>query len=362
MNWLPDILKRISEQSCYTKPDGIKKEHVRLDSNENLMLSKKFAFDVINEAIQDIDLRLYPDERYEASLYHQLEKYLGIDQKYIAVGSGSDQIIELLLSTIGHGKRVTILSPTFSYFVNRCQLHGLELTTVPLGREDNTIIKKEFFRLAKQSEIIYICSPNNPTGNQFDKDVMTELMLTLKNKLILIDEAYVEFGKYSLTSMATKYENILVLRTLSKAFGLAGARVGYMVANENIANIFKSRIQLPYSLSTLSLRLASIALARFDQVRKTIERVKMEREKIFEILSNISNIRVYKSDSNFVFVECGEQLYSEITRKLKHELVYVRLLGNIDGRLGCIRVTVGTREMNNRFLEAIESASKNHST
>ena len=358
MNWLPDILKRISEQSYYTKPDGIKKEHVRLDSNENLMLSKKFALGVINEAIQDVDLRVYPDERYEAYLYHQLEKYLGIDQKYIAVGSGSDQIIELLLSTIGHGKKVTILSPTFSYFVNRCHLHGLELTTVPLGREDNTIYRKEFFRFAKQSEIIYICSPNNPTGNQFDKDVITELMLSLKNKLILIDEAYVEFGKYSLASMATKGENILVLRTLSKAFGLAGARVGYMVANENIANIFKSRIQLPYSLSTLSLKIASIALSRNDQVRKTIERVKIEREKLFESLSNISNIKTYRSDSNFVFVECGKQLYSEIIKKLKHELVYVRLLGNIDGRLGCIRVTVGTREMNNRFLEAIESATK----
>lgn len=358
MNWLPDILKRISEQSYYTKPDGIKKEHVRLDSNENLMLSKKFALGVINEAIQDVDLRVYPDERYEAYLYHQLEKYLGIDQKYIAVGSGSDQIIELLLSTIGHGKKVTILSPTFSYFVNRCHLHGLELTTVPLGREDNTIYRKDFLRCAKQSEIIYICSPNNPTGNQFDKDVITELMLSLKNKLILIDEAYVEFGKYSLASTATKCENILVLRTLSKAFGLAGARVGYMVANENIANIFKSRIQLPYSLSTLSLKIASIALSRNDQVRKTIERVKIEREKLFESLSNISNIKAYKSDSNFVFVECGEQLYSEIIKTLKHELVYVRLLGNIDGRLGCIRVTVGTREMNNRFLEAIESASK----
>jgi histidinol-phosphate aminotransferase len=362
MNWLLDILKQISEQSYYTKPDATKKEHVRLDSNENLMLSRKFALGVVNEAIQNVDLRVYPDERYEAYLYHQLEKYLGIDQKYIAVGSGSDQIIELLLSTIGHGKRVTILSPTFSYFVNRCQLHGLELTTVPLGREDNTIYRKEFLRLSKQSEIIYICSPNNPTGNQFDKDVITELMLTLKNKLVLIDEAYVEFGKYSLASMATKYENILVLRTLSKAFGLAGARVGYMVANENIANIFKSRIQLPYSLSTLSLRIASIALARYNQVRKTIERVKIEREKIFESLSNISNIKPYRSDSNFVFVECGEQLYSEIIKKLKQELVYVRLLGNIDGRLGCIRVTVGTREMNNRFLEAIESASKSRST
>jgi len=238
--------------------------------------------------------------------------------------------------------------------VNRSQLHGLELTTVPLGREDNTIIKKEFLRLAKQSEIIYICSPNNPTGNQFDKDVIMEIMLTLKNKLILIDEAYVEFGKYSLASMAINYENILVLRTLSKAFGLAGARVGYMVASEGITRIFRSKIQLPYSLGTLSLRIASIALARHDQVRNAIEKIKIEREKIFESLCRVNNIKVFKSDSNFLFLECGEKFYAGIVNNLKRELVYVRLLGNIDGRRGCLRVTVGTREMNNRFLQAIK--------
>src|ERR671921_1725358 len=310
MNWLRERLKRLSEHDYYTKPEEARNGHVRLDSNENLMLSRKFALDVIAKALKEVDLRLYPDKEYEDSLYNQIEKYLRINQKYIAAGSGSDQIIELLLSTLGREKRVTVFTPTFSYFLNRCQLHGLKLDMVPLGKEDNTICEKDLLRVAKQSEIIYICSPNNPTGNQYDKDVITELMLTLKNKLILIDEAYVEFGKYSLASMATKYENVLVLRTLSKAFGLAGARVGYMVANENIANIFKSRIQLPYSLSTLSLRIASIALARYNQVRKTIERVKIEREKIFESLSNISNIKPYRSDSNFVFVECGEQLYS----------------------------------------------------
>ena len=357
MNWLPDKLKQLFELTYYRKPEDVKKEHVRLDSNENLILSKRFGLDVISEAIKEVDLRLYPSCGYEDSLYHQLEKYIKTDRRHIAIGSGSDQIIELLLSTIGLGKRVAILEPTFSYFLNRCQLYGLKLNTMSLDREDNSICNKEFLMLAKRSEIIYICSPNNPTGNQFDRDVIMKLVQSLQDKLFLIDEAYVEFGKYSLASAVAKYENIIVLRTLSKAFGLAGARVGYMVADENIAHIFKSRIQLPYALSTLSLRIASIALARRDQVRKTIEKVKSEREKIFDRLSRVNGVKVFKSDSNFVFVECGEQMYPEIAKKLKQEQVFVRLLGNINGRIGCIRVTVGTREMNNRFLEAIETVS-----
>ncbi|HJR48035.1 MAG TPA: histidinol-phosphate transaminase, partial [Nitrososphaeraceae archaeon] len=263
-------------------------------------------------------------------------------------------IIELLLSTLGREKRVTVFTPTFSYFLNRCQLHGLKLNMVPLGKEDNTICEKDLLRVDKQSEIIYICSPNNPTSNQFDKHVIMEMIQNFQNKLILIDEAYVEFGKYSLASMVTKYENVVVLRTLSKAFGLAGARVGYMVASEGITRIFRSKIQLPYSLGTLSLRIASIALARHDQVRKAIEKIKIEREKIFESLCRVNNIKVFKSDSNFLFLECGEKFYAGIVNNLKRELVYVRLLGNIDGRRGCLRVTVGTREMNNRFLQAIK--------
>ena len=354
MNWLRERLKRLSEHDYYTKPEEARNGHVRLDSNENLMLSRKFALDVIAKALKEVDLRLYPDKEYEDSLYNQIEKYLRINQKHIAAGSGSDQIIELLLSTLGREKSVTVFTPTFSYFLNRCQLHGLKMNMVPLGKEDNTICEKDLLRVAKQSEIIYICSPNNPTGNQFDKRVIMEMIQNFQNKLILIDEAYVEFGKYSLASMVTKYENVVVLRTLSKAFGLAGARVGYMVASESITRIFRSRIQLPYSLGTLSLRIASIALARHDQVRKTIEKIKTEREKIFESLCRVNNIKVFKSDSNFLFLECGEKFYARIVNNLKRELVYVRLLGNIDGRRGCLRVTVGTREMNNRFLQAIK--------
>ena len=358
MSWLQDRLKQLSELTYYKKPEGVKEEHVRLDSNENLMLSKKFGLNVITEAVKQVDLRLYPSLEYEDYLYRQLEEYIKTDRRYIAIGNGSDQIIELLLSTIGLGKRVAVLAPTFSYFLNCCQLHGLKLNTLLLDREDNSICNKELVRLSKKSEIVYICSPNNPTGNQFDRDVIMKLVLTLRDKLFLIDEAYVEFGKYSLTSTAAKYENIVVLRTLSKAFGLAGARVGYIVAGENIAHIFRSRIQLPYALSALSLRIASIALARHDQVRKTVEKIKTERERIFARLSRIYGIKVFKSDSNFVFVECGEQLYAEVAKKLRQEQVFVRLLGNVEGRLGCIRVTVGTREMNNRFLEVIENVSE----
>ena len=357
MKWLTNRLDYLSNLNYYVKSNGNKKGYVRLDSNENLVLGKNFALEVSARALKEVDLRIYPSEEYEANFYRQLEKYLDINQKYIAGGSGSDQIIELLLSTVGRGKRVTVLTPTFSYFLNRCELHGLKLDRVPLIREDNTICEKDFLKHAQRSEIVYICSPNNPTGNQFDKRLMMEVILNLQDKLILIDEAYVEFAEYSLASSAAKHDNIIILRTLSKAFGLAGARVGYMIASENLAQIFRSRIQLPYYLSSLSLRIACLALARNSRVRKTIEIIKMERERIFESLSKINGTKVFKSDSNFIFLECCEKYYKQLMKQLEEEKVSVRMLGNVDGRRGCLRVTVGTREMNSRFLKSVEMAT-----
>lgn len=357
MKWLANRLDYLSNLNYYVKSNNNKQGYVRLDSNENLVLGKNFALEVSAKALKEVDLRIYPSEEYEANLYRQLEKYLDINQKYIAGGSGSDQIIELLLSTVGRGKRVTVLTPTFSYFLNRCELHGLKLDRVPLIREDNTICEKDFLKHAQQSEIVYICSPNNPTGNQFDKRLMMEVIQNLQDKLILIDEAYVEFAEYSLASSVTKHDNIVILRTLSKAFGLAGARVGYMIASENLAEIFRTRIQLPYYLSSLSFRIASLALARNNRVRKTIEIIKMERERIFENLSKVNGTKVFKSDSNFIFLECCEKYYKQLMKQFEEERVSVRMLGNVDGRRGCLRVTVGTREMNSRFLKSVEMAT-----
>ncbi|MFZ0345864.1 MAG: aminotransferase class I/II-fold pyridoxal phosphate-dependent enzyme, partial [Nitrososphaeraceae archaeon] len=164
MKWLSGRLEHLSRLDYYSKPTDNGGRYVRLDSNENLMLDRKFALEIITKAIKDVDLRFYPKQEYEDFLYRQLKKYLRIEENYIAAGSGSDQIIDLLLSIIGPGKRVTVLTPTFSYFLNRCELHGLKLESVPLRRENNTICESDFFKLAKQSEIVYICSPNNPTG------------------------------------------------------------------------------------------------------------------------------------------------------------------------------------------------------
>jgi histidinol-phosphate aminotransferase len=348
-SWLNENIKRIAWLDHYTKPEKMEGA-IKLDSNENFALDRDFVAGVAAEAAKQVDLREYPLGQMD-ELYALLAKYAGVSVECVALGSGSDQIIELLLSTLG-GRHATVFSPTFSYFINRCKLHGIKVYQVPL-EPDFTLDKKAFVKAAKRSDLIYICSPNNPTGNQLDRREMIEVVDSLEDRLVLIDEAYVDFADYSLSGEAIKRNNVIVLRTLSKAFGLAGARVGYIVSNRKFVKIFRSIIQSPYPISTLSLAIASGILADVDQVKQTIKSVRLERERVFARLAKIDGIKIFRSDANFIFIEAGEN-YHAISKILNSNGIVVKLLGNITNHKGCMRITIGTREMNDQYLKCIE--------
>ena len=348
-SWLNDNIKRIAWLDHYTKPEKVEGA-IKLDSNENFTLDRDFVAGVAAEAAKEVDLREYPLGQMD-ELYARLAKYAGVSVNCVAVGSGSDQIIELLLSTLG-GRRATVFSPTFSYFINRCKLHGIKVYQVPL-EPDFTLDKKAFVKTAKRSDLIYICSPNNPTGNQLDRQEIIEVVDSLEDRLVLIDEAYVDFADYSLSDDVIKRNNVIVLRTLSKAFGLAGARVGYIVSNRKLVRIFRSIIQLPYPISTLSLAIASGVLEDADQIKQTIKSVRLERERVFARLSKIDGIKIFRSDANFIFIEAGKN-YQAISKTLHSNRIVVKLLGNISNHKGCMRITIGTREMNDKYLKCIE--------
>ncbi|MEO9362308.1 MAG: histidinol-phosphate transaminase [Nitrososphaera sp.] len=351
-------LERIAKLGRYVRPEKIAGA-IKLDSNENFALDGEFVLQIAQEAAGRTDLREYPIDELDG-LYAQLARYTGINKRYIGAGSGSDQIIELLLTTLAGRKksRATVFVPTFSYFINRCELHGIKVDKVPLDKNFELDVDR-FAKSAKKADLVYLCSPNNPTGGQVPRKDATELLDRLdSNGLVLVDEAYADFAGYSLAKEATKRDNVIVLRTLSKAFGLAGARVGYMIAGQKAAGVFRSTIQSPYPVSTLSLTIATGVLERADFVKKTIEGVKGERRRVFERLAGMDGIitRVFRSDANFLFVETGKN-YSAISRALERERIVVKLLGGVAGHKGCMRVTIGTQEMNDRFLACVKGAT-----
>jgi len=343
-------MKKISMIEKYAVP--LESNYSKLDANENLVIDKDYLTKIALDSLKNIDLRKYPIDLYQ-QLYRRLSQYLKISEKSLVVGSGSDQIIDLLLTLIGNGRRLTSIYPTFSYFKTRCQLHGIAFSEIVLSSIDNSLDIDEFNADAKKSHAVYLCSPNNPTGNQFDKSDILHILDTLKNNLVIVDEAYVEFSKYSLAKYVNEYPNLIILRTFSKALGLAAARVGYMIANEQLAELFRYRVQLPYAVNSLSLAIAISLISRPKKIQESISLIKHERERLYHALSKIKNIDVYKSDANFLFIKCNTK-YSRIIEALENSKIIVKGLGNIKNYGNCLRITVGTKKMNNKILSAVK--------
>lgn len=353
MSWFSKRLAEISNLQAYVRPES-SLGTLKLDANENLVVDKNFLDRITSQALVSVDFREYPIEQLE-EIYERVSTFVGLDMKYIGVGNGSDQIIEALMSTIARDRRATVFVPTFSYFMNRCDLHNVKVEAIPLNKHDNSLNKSDFLNAANVSDLVYICSPNNPTGNQFDADLIKDIIESLKDKLVLLDEAYVEFARYSLASQVRKYNNLVVLRTLSKAFGLAGARVGYMISNEELAETFRSIIQSPYPLNSFSIKVASLMLSNGKYILDTVKSIKTERDRLYKELTEIEGLNVYKSDANFIFFE-SFGWYNKIKQQLARQNIQVKLFGNMESYEGCLRVTVGTPEMNNMFLESVRAA------
>jgi histidinol-phosphate aminotransferase len=346
--WLKSRVSSLSTISGYQKPERYSNV-LRMDTNENLALPKKFVSRVMMEASRRTDLREYPVEQFD-ELRSKLGRYLNVPKECIAAGSGSDQILDLLLSTFASSGTATVtLKPTFTFYKDRCNLHSVKMKEIELNHDFSLNVRK--LLSTKGTKICYICSPNNPTGNQFDKKTMFEVIRSF-NGLVIVDEAYVEFADYSLKDLVRRYDNLVVLRTMSKAFGLAGARIGYMVANRKIVDLFVNTIQYPYPMSSLSLKTASIALSKLNYVRSIIKQVRKERERVYDGI-NASGLTAFRSDANFVLFEVGSR-YKTVYRKLIRKGVLVRDIGNIDAHKGCLRVSIGTKFMNNKFLQALK--------
>jgi histidinol-phosphate aminotransferase len=210
---------------------------------------------------------------------------------------------------------------------------------------------KEFTKESKNTDILYLDSPNNPTGFQFLKNDLQKLVKSFDG-LVIIDEAYGEFSDFSLANMVKSQNNLIVVQTLSKSFGLAGLRLGYFMANKLFTEIFNKVLQYPYPLSTLTIESGILALEKSQQMKDAVKIIKQERKRIIENLRKYSTFEVFDSEANFVLFDAhGSHL--RVFTALSEQGISIRKLGKIGKHEGCLRVTVGTKEMNSKFLLAI---------
>lgn len=339
----------LSKLSSYEKPaihDGL-----RLDSNENLAIPKHIQ-DKVTACINS-DIRLYPLDGTERLIYN-LSKCIDIPEDYISVGNGSDQILDMILSELA-GSKILVSDPTFSFFVDRCHLHNVQLKRVKC-QSDMSLDMDAIIQHAPSVDMIYLDSPNNPTGYQIPQDDLYRLTESCDTPIIL-DEAYADFGGFSAIKMILDMPQLMIVRTLSKSFGLAGLRVGYMVADTRITDVFRRIVQYPYPLSILSVDCAIRALQLHDEISASWDVIREERDRIAQSLREFSAFSVFDSDANFVLFDAGGS-YRRIHKALAEQGIHVRMLGQLGDAIGCLRVSVGTHKMNSQFLLAVRDLLK----
>lgn len=324
---------------------------VKLDANEgkNILLE-----DTIKEGLkfdESFNLNYYPDD--EASLLkNEISKYVNIPSENIIVGNGSSEMIELVIKTFVDKDEI-ILSPTpsFSMYSIFAEIYSTKFIGVPCNKDFSIDIDKLINRANEiNPKIIILCNPNNPTGYLMTKKDITKLIENT-SAIIVVDEAYIEFAQGSMINEVFNYDRLIVLRTLSKALGLAGIRLGYMGANTDIIEII-NRVKSPYNLNSVSQYIGVQAFKNKSKIFDYVEEVKSQRDFLYSKLKEME-IKVYSSSGNFVFFNSNiENLYGKLAdkgiliRKFKEDLE------------GYYRVSVGNENENRIFIENLKEIIK----
>ena len=348
-DWFEEKIEKFSSIGGYQKPELVE-DSIKLDSNENYVIPKQFQSDIISAAKKNSDVREYPLGGVER-LIDTISKFVKMPSSMIGVGNGSDQILDLILSNFASKQtKVLTSNPTFGFFEERCKLYNIPLIAIPFS-DDMKLDIKEFIKQSKNADILYLDSPNNPTGFQFTKSELQKLVKSFTG-LVIIDEAYGEFSEYSLSSMIKTQNNLIVVQTLSKSFGLAGLRLGYFIASKKFTETFMSVLQYPYPVSTITIESGIHALEKSKIMTDTVSTIKIERKRIIETLQTFDAFEVFDSKANFVLFD-AHGAYKRIYSALAEQGISIRKLGKIGNHDGCLRVTIGTKEMNSKFLLAI---------
>jgi histidinol-phosphate aminotransferase len=323
---------------------------LRLDANENFFADPAFLRNVFSQVLEDVDLRLY-DPSAMVRLRRILGDYVGVPFECVGVGSGSEHLIDFIVRLfLARDDEAVSVTPSFFMYEKRVWLSGARLVTVPLRKDLSLDVEGILSNCSKKTRLIFICSPNNPTGNEFDwKEI--EALADGSSAVVVVDEAYVEFGESSVSQKAVEKENVIVVRTFSKAFGLAGLRFGYFVANKDLA--FGLSEAIPYTVSTVVARFVEKLLNRFEVVKGWIDGVKSERGRLLKELRSLGGIEVLDSKANFVTFR--PKAYAErVYRGLLGKGVIVKDLGDLPVIRHCLRVTVGRPYMNDVFLRVLK--------
>lgn len=317
-------------------------EGIFLDANENSYGS--VTEDAYNR---------YPDP-LQRDVKEKLSHIKRVKPEQIFLGNGSDEAIDLLYRAVckpGVDDVIT-MPPTYGMYEVSANINDIHVTEVLLSPDFEIRTEAVLAAIKPSTKMIFVCSPNNPTGNSMNTDSIEKILESFDG-IVVVDEAYIDFSKTpSFISKLDKYPNLVVLQTFSKAWGLAGLRLGTAYASEEIIAVI-NKIKPPYNINQLTQELALEALSKLLKKEELVSEILFQREKLVNELSKINFIeKIYPSDANFVLMKTadGKKVYDFLV----DQKIITRDRSKVSLCEGCIRITVGTKEENERLVKAIK--------
>jgi histidinol-phosphate aminotransferase len=324
---------------------------IKLNQNENPF---DFPEDLKDETFRRYRARQwsrYPDFVPD-SLRQKLADFVGWHKDGVLVGNGSNELLQSSLMVLVKSRtRVAIPSPTFTVYALISKVLGAKVVNIPLS-PDMTYNVEELISKSQEAGagVLIINTPNNPTGSVLKEEGLEEILKRFSG-FVLLDEAYYEFWGHSGLQLLKDYPRLLITRTFSKAMGMAGLRVGYMLAHPALAEQI-SKAKLPYNVNQFSLTAAEVALENIERFRPPIDSVLKERERLGRELGEIAGMKVYPTEANFFLIEVPGAP-RELFDALYSQGILIRDVSQYPMLSKCLRISVGTKEENDRLLSAM---------
>lgn len=316
---------------------------ILLDANENPNILSGLP----------VGINRYPDP-LQKRVKKKLSELKGIPSDNIFLGNGSDEAIDLALRCFCNPgvDALAIFPPTYGMYKVCAAINDVKVIEYPLNTEFAIDVDKLLVELNPEVKVVIICNPNNPTANIQDKSTIKKIIEKFQG-IVILDEAYIDFcPKQSLVGDLSKYPNLIILQTLSKAWALAGARVGIAMASKEIIDVF-NKVKFPYNISYPSLMIAEVALGKENESKQRIEEILYERIRLQKIITTLPCVlKVYQTVANFMLVKTSDA--NRLYNYLVGNGIVVRNRDSEVGCKGCLRVTVGTKDENDKLIETWE--------
>ena len=347
--------KAVMEMQEYNPPTGNRENCLRLDFNENTIGCSPNVIRALSK-IKSTTLAVYPEY---AKLRKILANYCNVAVEEVIATNGTDESIKTIIESYMEKSKdeIIIPVPTYAMFKFYAQLNEAVIKEIEYNQDLSFPTDSVLKAINKKTKLVILVNPNNPTGTSINRKNLIKIIKKAKtsNVLVLIDEAYYQFyGKTSIP-LINKYDNLFVTQTFSKAFGLAGLRLGCIISNKDNIKIIQ-KVLSPYSVNNLAPRCAFAALKDLNYVKNYVNEVKKSKLILYKELKRLG-INYYKSDSNFILLRIGPQS-AKFCQKLKEKGILVRDRSSDRLLNGCVRITLGTINQSKKLIEALRKAIK----